>query len=82
MTGQGLLIALPLTLATAAPNWCGDQDQTVEPDDGVLPAESEAVLELVGGRAVNGSPRQGLADRGGGAVLGEVALDVRGRAYE
>jgi hypothetical protein len=50
VTGVGLLIALPLTLETASP-LCEPlraiRIRTVEPDGGVLPADSEAVLELV-----------------------------------
>jgi hypothetical protein len=50
VTGVGLLIALPLTLATVSP-LCEPlraiRIRTVELDGGVLPAESEAVLELV-----------------------------------
>jgi hypothetical protein len=50
VTSVGLLIALPLTLETASP-LCEPlraiRIRTVEPDGGLLPAGSEAVLELV-----------------------------------
>ena len=50
VTSVGLLIALPVTLETVSA-LCDPSRliriRTVEPDGGVLPAESEAVLELV-----------------------------------
>jgi len=50
VTSVGLLIALPVTLETVSPV-CepsrATRIRTVEPEGGVLPAVSEAVLELV-----------------------------------
>src|SRR6478672_11527175 len=50
VTSVGLLIALPVTLETVSPVWAplrAIRIRTVEPEGGVFPAESEAVLEVV-----------------------------------